>query len=848
MPQHGPDTGPITLHDFSAQLSGEEWTLLQDWQKDLYRNVMKEIHQAMISLGYKIHGTLLQMNGGEKFKVQDVQAQEKRGDPPVPTSDRYSATDPDILFLIAHEEQYNVPDLAASKERQNVKSLRNGESDVSVRIIEDDQPSKSPPNTQDNKTIDDFSTSQPNVTVVEDGLQHFTPSPNTRGSESINVPGTAGDPDVAVMIIGDELQPLTLLPSTQECKTIDEPSAGEIEVSVMIEGDGFQPLTYPSNTQESERIEEVHAAEPEMSLRVILDELQHLTAPPSTKEYEGSVDPGEAESDVSAMIVGDEHGFLTTLQNTSRFETSGGLHTEPPIQINIKGELESFAVGRQDSESIPAISSPTEPMVIPTGVHFRIKDESGSYSENHQDFDIREVIVSPTADPEDAFRINGEESLLGPDPEEEERKVTPEQVIVPGAVTSGLKEEAETCVFSSHLPETRGGSVAFEGDGSMVKKWSLRNSAKCKYEASLFNTTTRTLRTREIQISERKIHLMHQLCPENDKGLREETDCSQHTDLHKRADCIQRSDDYRPPESSVSSVLPCDFDAQQGLSLYSYSYPESEQTSFQNVRYIRVRRTPSEHGPYACTKCEKAFSAKSKLVQHERTHTEERPYQCTQCGKSFNEKRILVRHLNTHTRVKPHQCNECGKSFSERAVLVRHQKIHTGERPYDCSECGQSFRENRLLTRHQKKHRTNLSRSTPSTLGVNDREVQLNTGDKPYHCSACGKSFSRKRGFNRHQQLHTREKPYNCTTCGKSFSEKWHLKRHQKIHTREKPPVSLLPVKPLHEKATCSRHLKVSTNKKPYECTDCGKILSRRDSLVRHQKIHTKEFSFEIVD
>ncbi|XP_069098868.1 uncharacterized protein [Pleurodeles waltl] len=779
MPQHGPDTGPITLHDFSAQLSGEEWTLLQDWQKDLYRNVMKEIHQAMISLGYKIHGTLLQMNGGEKFKVQDVQAQEKRGDPPVPTSDRYSATDPDILFLIAHEEQYNVPDLAASKERQNVKSLRNGESDVSVRIIEDDQPSKSPPNTQDNKTIDDFSTSQPNVTVVEDGLQHFTPSPNTRGSESINVPGTA---------------------------------------------------------------------EPEMSLRVILDELQHLTAPPSTKEYEGSVDPGEAESDVSAMIVGDEHGFLTTLQNTSRFETSGGLHTEPPIQINIKGELESFAVGRQDSESIPAISSPTEPMVIPTGVHFRIKDESGSYSENHQDFDIREVIVSPTADPEDAFRINGEESLLGPDPEEEERKVTPEQVIVPGAVTSGLKEEAETCVFSSHLPETRGGSVAFEGDGSMVKKWSLRNSAKCKYEASLFNTTTRTLRTREIQISERKIHLMHQLCPENDKGLREETDCSQHTDLHKRADCIQRSDDYRPPESSVSSVLPCDFDAQQGLSLYSYSYPESEQTSFQNVRYIRVRRTPSEHGPYACTKCEKAFSAKSKLVQHERTHTEERPYQCTQCGKSFNEKRILVRHLNTHTRVKPHQCNECGKSFSERAVLVRHQKIHTGERPYDCSECGQSFRENRLLTRHQKKHRTNLSRSTPSTLGVNDREVQLNTGDKPYHCSACGKSFSRKRGFNRHQQLHTREKPYNCTTCGKSFSEKWHLKRHQKIHTREKPPVSLLPVKPLHEKATCSRHLKVSTNKKPYECTDCGKILSRRDSLVRHQKIHTKEFSFEIVD
>ncbi|XP_069506502.1 zinc finger protein 684-like isoform X2 [Ambystoma mexicanum] len=59
---HPTDKVPVTFHDSAAFCSEAETKLLHEWQKELYKTVMREIHQALISLGCKIHDTLLQVD------------------------------------------------------------------------------------------------------------------------------------------------------------------------------------------------------------------------------------------------------------------------------------------------------------------------------------------------------------------------------------------------------------------------------------------------------------------------------------------------------------------------------------------------------------------------------------------------------------------------------------------------------------------------------------------------------------------------------------------------------------------------------------------------------------------
>ncbi|XP_069509246.1 zinc finger protein 510-like isoform X2 [Ambystoma mexicanum] len=66
----------ITFHDVSAYFSEEEWTLLHEWQRDLYRNVMKEIHQALISLGPLIATTVCSIRAKEKEELITIDNQE----------------------------------------------------------------------------------------------------------------------------------------------------------------------------------------------------------------------------------------------------------------------------------------------------------------------------------------------------------------------------------------------------------------------------------------------------------------------------------------------------------------------------------------------------------------------------------------------------------------------------------------------------------------------------------------------------------------------------------------------------------------------------------------------------
>lgn len=76
---------------------------------------------------------------------------------------------------------------------------------------------------------------------------------------------------------------------------------------------------------------------------------------------------------------------------------------------------------------------------------------------------------------------------------------------------------------------------------------------------------------------------------------------------------------------------------------------------------------------------------------------------CSRMDRGFNARYKMLVHSRTHTKDKPHQCSECHKCFSRAENLKIHKRSHSGEKPYLCPV---------EVSRHiyiQPKHSINLS-------------------------------------------------------------------------------------------------------------------------------------------
>ncbi|XP_053317086.1 zinc finger protein 235-like isoform X1 [Spea bombifrons] len=84
----------VTFHDVAACFDEDDWGIMEEWQRELYRNAMKEIHTALRDLGYRI------LNPDLLVKLEN--SQDKRWRESRSTSSAVLV--PDILLRIEQEK------------------------------------------------------------------------------------------------------------------------------------------------------------------------------------------------------------------------------------------------------------------------------------------------------------------------------------------------------------------------------------------------------------------------------------------------------------------------------------------------------------------------------------------------------------------------------------------------------------------------------------------------------------------------------------------------------------------------------------------------------------------------
>lgn len=125
---------------------------------------------------------------------------------------------------------------------------------------------------------------------------------------------------------------------------------------------------------------------------------------------------------------------------------------------------------------------------------------------------------------------------------------------------------------------------------------------------------------------------------------------------------------------------------------------------------------------------------------------------------------------------------------------------------------------------------------------------EFNKREKKHPCNDCNKRFHTQQALTHHKKTHTGERPYTCNECFKCFRQSSHLVAHQSIHTGLKPYKCSVCGKSFRQKATLNNHERIHTGEKPYMCNVCGKTFSRAECLSVHQRIHTGERPYHCQD
>ncbi|XP_069482328.1 zinc finger protein 154-like isoform X2 [Ambystoma mexicanum] len=138
MTQPVSDKVPLTFQNIAARFSEEEWKLVHEWQKELYSNVMKEIQQALTSLGPLIAASVFSLRPKENDRISIVDRKSsemhnvngfrsKKGD---------AVSSLDMLFSVSREENLCLKIPSDSERKASSSCQSTGEKGLKVPIAD----------------------------------------------------------------------------------------------------------------------------------------------------------------------------------------------------------------------------------------------------------------------------------------------------------------------------------------------------------------------------------------------------------------------------------------------------------------------------------------------------------------------------------------------------------------------------------------------------------------------------------------------------------------------------------------------------------------------------------------
>lgn len=132
-----------------------------------------------------------------------------------------------------------------------------------------------------------------------------------------------------------------------------------------------------------------------------------------------------------------------------------------------------------------------------------------------------------------------------------------------------------------------------------------------------------------------------------------------------------------------------------------------------------------------CSRSDRGFNARYKMLVHVRTHTKEKPHHCTECSKSFSRAENLKIHQRSHSGEKPYVCQVegCNKAYSNSSDRFKHTRTHSTEKPYFCKfpSCSKRYTDPSSLRKHVKtfKHIVQaLKIDDPKEFGASTTQVK----------------------------------------------------------------------------------------------------------------------------